>query len=90
MRFPKTILLVLITIFIFVEASEAQSTREIAKVLKDHILKESAWAMNEPPVTVTSSVCTRSAGGKHDFYSEGDYWWPDPENPGGPYIQGME
>ena len=23
----------------------------------------------------------------HDFFSEGDYWWPDPEHPGGPYIQ---
>jgi len=23
----------------------------------------------------------------HDFYFEGDYWWPDPENPHGPYIQ---
>ncbi|HEY1055940.1 MAG TPA: alginate lyase family protein, partial [Emticicia sp.] len=21
------------------------------------------------------------------FYSEGDYWWPDPTNPDGPYIQ---
>jgi hypothetical protein len=39
------------------------------------------------PVTVTASHCTRSAGGIHDFYSEGDYWWPDPANPGGPYIQ---
>ena len=26
----------------------------------------------------------RSAGGKHDFFSEGDYWWPDPANPDGP------
>jgi hypothetical protein len=23
----------------------------------------------------------------HDFYSEGDYWWPDPANPDGPYVQ---
>ena len=26
----------------------------------------------------------RSAGGRHDFFSEGDYWWPDPANPGWP------
>jgi len=39
------------------------------------------------PVTVTSSTCKRSAGGLHDFYSEGDYWWPDPAKPDGPYIQ---
>ncbi|MCF8391695.1 MAG: alginate lyase family protein [Bacteroidales bacterium] len=41
----------------------------------------------EEPVTVTSFHCDRSMGGIHDFYSEGDYWWPDPENPEGPYIR---
>ena len=40
-----------------------------------------------PPLTVTGFVAERSAGGIHDFYSEGDYWWPDPENPDGPYIR---
>ncbi len=39
------------------------------------------------PITVTAAYCERSAGGRHDFYSEGDYWWPNPENPTGPYIQ---
>ncbi len=23
----------------------------------------------------------------HDYFSEGPYWWPDPKNPGGPYIR---
>lgn len=39
------------------------------------------------PITLTDTFCSRSAGGVHDFYSEGDYWWPDPENPDGPYIR---
>ena len=39
------------------------------------------------PITITDSFCPRSAGGKNDFYSEGDYWWPDPNNPYGPYIR---
>ena len=39
------------------------------------------------PVTITNQTSSRSAGTKHDFFSEGDYWWPDPENPNGPYIQ---
>jgi hypothetical protein len=43
--------------------------------------------MTEKAVTITSFVCRRSAGGIHDFYSEGDYWWQDPANPDGPYIQ---
>jgi hypothetical protein len=41
----------------------------------------------EQPITVTASKNPRSAGGLHDFSSEGDYWWPDPKNPDGPYIQ---
>lgn len=39
------------------------------------------------PVAITSAVSERSAGGPRDFYSEGDYWWPDPENPDGPYVR---
>jgi hypothetical protein len=41
----------------------------------------------EQPVTVTATSSPRSAGGRHDFFSEGDYWWPDPQNPDGPYIR---
>lgn len=41
----------------------------------------------QPPVPITSDSSARSAGGIHDFYSEGDYWWPDPENPEGPYVR---
>ena len=58
------------------------STRERARVLAaaDRYLKNL-------PVTVTASSSPRSAGGPHDFFSEGDYWWPDPQNPDAPYIQ---
>ena len=41
----------------------------------------------ESPKTITSSFCERSSGNKHDFYSEGDYWWPDDKNPNGPYVR---
>lgn len=43
--------------------------------------------MKEEPVTVTAQSSSRSTGGKHDFYSEGDYWWPNEKNPNGPYVQ---
>lgn len=39
------------------------------------------------PRTLTSVRNPRSAGGAHDFSSEGDYWWPDPQKPGGPYVR---
>ncbi len=44
-------------------------------------------ALHDRPRTITSVINPRSPGGPHDFSSEGDYWWPDPENPGGPYIK---
>jgi len=62
-------------------------TNEVTKTLRSHILDDANWAMQQKPVTVTSEFCPRSAGTKHDFYSEGDYWWPDTLNPNGPYIQ---
>ena len=43
--------------------------------------------VGQPPITITASSSPRSAGGSHDFFSEGDYWWPDPANPQGPYMQ---
>lgn len=60
---------------------------EAASVLQDEVLQRARLALKERPATVTSVVSPRSAGNKHDFYSEGDYWWPDPDHPEGPYIR---
>lgn len=60
---------------------------EVSATLRQQVLTEAKWAMQQKPETVTATLATRSSGGKHDFYSEGDYWWPNPENPDGPYIQ---
>lgn len=54
--------------------------------LKGQILTEANWALKQEPVTVTASTSRYSSGGKHDFFSEGDYWWPNPQNPNGPYV----
>jgi hypothetical protein len=56
------------------------------KLLKKQILTEADWAMKQAPITITAFSSPRSAGGKHDFFSEADYFWPDPKNPDGPYI----
>jgi len=61
--------------------------KEVINVLRNQILAEAAWAMKEQPITVTAQSSPRSAGGKHDFFSEGDYWWPNPSNADSPYIQ---
>lgn len=61
--------------------------QQVAATLKQSILKEAGWAMKLEPITVTAQSSLRSTGGKHDFYSEGDYWWPDEKNTNGPYVQ---
>ncbi len=61
--------------------------RTLAELERGRVLAAARAALDEGPVTVTASVAERSAGGPHDFYSEGDYWWPDPDAPGGPYVR---
>jgi alpha-glucosidase (family GH31 glycosyl hydrolase) len=61
--------------------------KEAIKTLGQHVLAEAALALNEQPVTVTAQVSPRSAGSKHDFFSEGDYWWPNPVSADSPYVQ---
>ena len=51
------------------------------------IIAEADNYLSQAPVPITNYICERSAGGIHDFYSEGDYWWPDPNDPDGPYIR---
>jgi len=68
-------------------ASRAAVKLDIAAIERTRVLKAANKYLTEAPVTVTASSSPRSAGGKHDFFSEGDYWWPDPANPKAPYIQ---
>ena len=61
--------------------------RQVENVLHDDILEEARWALEQLPVTVTDQRSPRSAGTIHDFYSEGDYWWPDSTDANAPYVQ---
>ena len=54
---------------------------------KNKMISLAKQAMIEKPITVTNESSPRSAGGKHDFFSEGDYWWENPVSPDSPYIQ---
>src|ERR1700722_10528232 len=65
----------------------AAPTFNVAVIERAWVLRNAAKYMKEKPVTVTAASSPRSAGGRHDYFSEGDYWWPDPKNPDGPYIQ---
>src|SRR5437660_4331126 len=68
-------------------ASRAAAGFDLNALERPRVLKAANRYLTEAPVTVTAASSPRSAGGKHDFFSEGDYWWPDPKNPDGPYIQ---
>jgi hypothetical protein len=86
--------LVVLPVVLLLQASQIQPATQQDKwfdrvkgVLAPYIVEEAAWALDQLPVTVTSSTSIRSAGGVHDFFSEGDYWWPDPRHVDSPYIQ---
>ncbi len=60
---------------------------DLATIERRRVLTAADRDLTVPPVTITAFPAPRSAGGLHDFFSEGDYWWPDPQHPGGPYIR---
>ncbi|WP_234735783.1 alginate lyase family protein [Tellurirhabdus bombi] len=71
--------------FCFLQPPDLQ--QQVKATLRTHVLKEASWALAQQPVTVTAQTSPRSAGTRHDFFSEGDYWWPDSINPQAPYVQ---
>ncbi len=65
----------------------AKATFDVAAFDRSRVLRNAKQYLAGSPATVTAAQSPRSAGGRHDFFSEGDYWWPDPKNPDGPYLQ---
>ena len=65
----------------------AAAAVDVAAIDRGRVLSAAHRYLQEAPVTITAASSPRSAGGRHDFFSEGDYWWPDTANPDGPYIQ---
>jgi len=61
------------------------SVREIER---RRVLKAADAALTIAPISITQFKAQLSEGGINDFYSNGDYWWPDPSKTNGlPYIQ---
>ena len=67
--------------------ARTQASLDLAAIERPRVIAAANRGLAEAPLTITASSSPRSAGGRHDFFSEADYWWPDPANPGGPYIQ---
>jgi hypothetical protein len=60
---------------------------DLAAIDRTRILTAADRYLRDSPRTITATSSPRSAGGTHDYFSEGDYWWPDPANADGPYVQ---
>ena len=55
---------------------------------RPRVLAAAERALSAAPLTITAYPAKLSEGGRNDFYSNGDYWWPDPAKPDGlPYIR---
>jgi hypothetical protein len=84
----KTILIsLLVTLSWTYGLTQNSFFKKTASVLANKIIQQADATLFEKPITVTAYSSERSKGGKHDFFSEGDYWWPDSLHPNGPYIQ---
>ena len=59
----------------------------VAATDRDRVLRAAQRYVKEKPLTITSFPSEKSPGGVHDFFSQSDYFWPDPANPDGPYRE---
>jgi len=64
----------------------SQAYRLVANTDRKRILQAAAEFVSQTPLTITAFPAKRSAGGPHDFYSQADYFWPNPKDPNGPYV----
>jgi hypothetical protein len=60
---------------------------DVRAIDRARILRAADRCLREPPRTITAFPASRSPGGRNDYYSEADYWWPDPGRPSGPYLR---
>lgn len=60
---------------------------DLRAIERRRLLPQAAALLAGSPRTIAAIPAPRSPAGRQDYYSEGDYWWPDPANPGGAYIR---
>jgi hypothetical protein len=61
---------------------------DVANLDRDRILAAASNVLTLEPLTITKYHAALSTGGPHDYYSNGDYWWPNPKTTNGlPYVQ---
>jgi hypothetical protein len=68
-------------------ARGAGAALDIRAIERRRVLPRAVALLREAPRTIAAIPAPRSPAGPQDYYSEGDYWWPDPAHPGGPYVR---
>lgn len=64
----------------------AEASLDLGSTDKAQILKAASDALALKPLSITQFKATNSPVGPHDYYSNSDYYWPDPSKPDGlPY-----
>lgn len=69
------------------EPPPASAYSLVAAVDRDRILGLANLWLTARPQTVTDFPAPHSPGGPHDFFSQADYFWPNPANPKGPWKE---
>ena len=67
-------------------ARRSAAYQMVAATDHDRILRAAQEYLPLEVVTITAFPSKRSPGGLHDFFSQADYFWPNPKDPNGPYI----
>jgi hypothetical protein len=71
--------------------------KHFSQINKDHwslyidltaIIQQADAYLTTLPVQITDEIAPHSPGNAHDYYSNGDYWWPNPDTVDGlPYVR---
>lgn len=79
--------------FLFYDAQAMQANREavrsgVKSPAFDKLIVDADSLLGVEPKSVVMKDVVPPSGDKHDYMSQGPYWWPDPEKPDGlPYIR---
>src|SRR6202789_2071000 len=75
-----------VTLGLSSHGGKSSAFRLVAETDRQRILEAAAQYVSETPLTIRAFPAKGSAGGLHDFYSQADYFWPNPKDPNGPYF----
>jgi len=83
----KTVAILALVCGLLLPATAAPAL-DVAALDHDRILQAADAALKQEPITITKYRAKLSEGGPNDYYSNGDYWWPNPNTTNGlPYVQ---